>query len=67
MWVAYQPLINGRQETDNTSSVKTIDTLGKLLFGLMLCAALLFFEKLSIQWIAGKFHERSYAGTSFFL
>ena len=27
----------------------------------MLCAALLFGEKVSIQWIAGKFHERSYA------
>nr|VWO97655.1 C6 zinc finger protein [Ganoderma boninense] len=61
IWISYNPLINGRQQTDNTSSQKTIDTLGKLLFGLMLSAALLFFEKISIQWIAGKFHERSYA------
>ena len=60
--MSYAPLINGRQQTDNTSDQKTIDTLGKLLFALMLSAALLFFEKVSIQWIAGKFHERSYAG-----
>jgi hypothetical protein len=32
-----------------------------LLFGLFLCAALLLFEKFSIQWIAGKFHEKTYA------
>ncbi len=37
--------------------------MAKLLFALMLSAAVLFFEKISIQWIAGKFHERSYAGT----
>ncbi|TFK87099.1 hypothetical protein K466DRAFT_491520 [Polyporus arcularius HHB13444] len=61
VWISYNPLINGRQQTDNTSDQQTIDLLGKLLFGLMLCAALLFGEKISIQWIAGKFHERSYA------
>ncbi|KAH9940505.1 Mechanosensitive ion channel-domain-containing protein [Epithele typhae] len=61
IWVAFQPLINARQETDSTSQQKFIDTVSKLLFALMLSAALLFGEKLSIQWIAGKFHERSYA------
>ncbi|RPD63790.1 hypothetical protein L227DRAFT_496301 [Lentinus tigrinus ALCF2SS1-6] len=61
VWISYNPLINGRQVTNNSSSQQTIDTLGKLLFGLMICAALLFGEKVSIQWIAGKFHERSYA------
>ena len=64
IWVSYGPLINGRQQTDNSSSQKTIDTLAKLLFGLMLSAAVLLFEKVSIQWIAGKFHERSYAGAA---
>ncbi|KAI1796400.1 Mechanosensitive ion channel-domain-containing protein [Ganoderma leucocontextum] len=61
IWISYNPLINARQQTDDSSSQTTIDTLSKLLFGLMLSAALLFFEKISIQWIAGKFHERSYA------
>lgn len=63
IWISYNPLINARQQTDDSSSQRAIDTLGKLLFGLVLSAALLFFEKISIQWIAGKFHERSYAGT----
>ena len=64
IWVAYQPLINARQHDADASQTTTIDTLAKLLFALVLSAGLLFFEKLSIQWIAGKFHERSYAGQS---
>jgi hypothetical protein len=35
-----------------------------LLFALLLCAGALLFEKFSIQWIAWKFHERSYAGNN---
>ncbi|KAI0779722.1 Mechanosensitive ion channel-domain-containing protein [Fomes fomentarius] len=61
IFVSFHPLIDGRQQTDNQSSQKTTDTMAKLLFALMLSAAVLFFEKISIQWIAGKFHERSYA------
>ncbi|KAI0743906.1 Mechanosensitive ion channel-domain-containing protein [Daedaleopsis nitida] len=61
VWVSFNPLINGRQQTDDEGSQRTIDTVAKVLFGLMLSAAVLFFEKISIQWIAGKFHERSYA------
>ena len=39
-----------------------MNTIAKLLFAFFLCAGLLVFEKFAIQWIAGKFHERSYAG-----
>lgn len=62
VWVSFQPLINARQEsTADDSDVHIIDTIAKLLFAFAVCAGLLAFEKLSIQWIAGKFHERSYA------
>ncbi|KAG6917310.1 hypothetical protein DXG01_002968 [Tephrocybe rancida] len=42
-------------------SVKASDTAARLLFAFFLCSGVLLFEKFSIQWIAGKFHERSYA------
>ncbi|KAI0081214.1 hypothetical protein K474DRAFT_1588143 [Panus rudis PR-1116 ss-1] len=62
IWVSFQPLINTRQQSDaSEGSVQIINTFAKLLFALFLCAGLLAFEKFSIQWIAGKFHERSYA------
>jgi hypothetical protein len=63
LWISWNPLIDRRQQ-DGTSpnSVRAIDLIGKLLFAFYLCTALLLFEKFSIQWIAGKFHERSYAG-----
>ncbi|KAL1942695.1 hypothetical protein VTO73DRAFT_4935 [Trametes versicolor] len=61
VFVSYQPLINSTQSTDDSSSQRAVDTLSKLLFALMLSACVLFAEKLSIQFIAGKFHERSYA------
>ena len=66
MWIAWNPLVNSRQ--DGKASPKSrsiIEFIGKFLFGLYLCAALLLFEKFSIQWIAAKFHERSYAGQEF--
>ncbi|KAH9963910.1 Mechanosensitive ion channel-domain-containing protein [Russula dissimulans] len=62
IWIAWNPLVIARQQ--NTSSAKNkqiIQLIGRLLFGIYLCAGLLLFEKFSIQWIAGKFHERSYA------
>ncbi|EKM54463.1 uncharacterized protein PHACADRAFT_258317 [Phanerochaete carnosa HHB-10118-sp] len=61
-WIAFQPLINTRQEQDASQSDQhAVDLLAKLLFAFFLCAAILFGEKFVIQWIAGKFHERSYA------
>ncbi|KAH9058802.1 Mechanosensitive ion channel-domain-containing protein, partial [Lactarius vividus] len=62
IWIAWNPLIDNRQDAKaSAKSARIIDFIGKLLFGIYLCAALLLFEKFSIQWIAGKFHERSYA------
>jgi len=62
-WIAWNPLVNSRQDANaSAKNVHIIQLIGKLLFGIYLCAALLLFEKFSIQWIAGKFHERSYAG-----
>ncbi|KAI0305411.1 hypothetical protein B0F90DRAFT_1808688 [Multifurca ochricompacta] len=62
IWIAWNPLIDSRQDAHaSTRSVQIINFIGRLLFGIYLCAALLLFEKFSIQWIAGKFHERSYA------
>ncbi|KAI0769601.1 Mechanosensitive ion channel-domain-containing protein [Trametes elegans] len=61
VWVSYQPLINRTQGEASDSSVQAINTLAKLLFAMTLCACILFVEKLAIQFIAGKFHERSYA------
>ncbi|TFY79553.1 hypothetical protein EWM64_g4459 [Hericium alpestre] len=65
IWIAWNPLIHARQDTGVSQGSKDIiNTIGKLLFGFLICAAVLLFEKFSIQWIAGKFHERSYAGAS---
>lgn len=62
IWIAYSPLINSRQDKNSSPKNRNIISfVGKFLFGLYLCAALLLFEKFSIQWIAAKFHERSYA------
>ncbi|KAJ7497312.1 Mechanosensitive ion channel-domain-containing protein [Mycena latifolia] len=62
VFISYNPLINARQSsTAGANSIKIIDLGQKLFFAFMLCAAVLLFEKFSIQWIAGKFHERSYS------
>ncbi|KAJ7188245.1 Mechanosensitive ion channel-domain-containing protein [Mycena filopes] len=62
VFVSYNPLINSRQaSTASSNSIKIIDLGQKLFFAFMLCSAVLLFEKFSIQWIAGKFHERSYS------
>lgn len=66
-WVSFNPLIDRRQEGEvSDNSRRAVDVMGKLLFAFFVCAAVLLFEKFSIQWIAGKFHERSYAGQSSF-
>jgi hypothetical protein len=63
IWITYQPLLNRRQSDGaSDNSKRIISLLGRLLFAFFLCAMVLFLEKFSIQWIAGKFHERSYAG-----
>lgn len=68
IWVAWNPLINSRQDQlASPKSVQIIHFIGRLLFGISLCAELLLFEKFSIQWIAGKFHERSYAGQGYLI
>lgn len=55
-------LIVINQRRDISDDIKnTTSRIGNFLFGLFICAAILLFEKFSIQWIAGKFHERSYA------
>ncbi|KAF7376162.1 Mechanosensitive ion channel protein [Mycena sanguinolenta] len=62
VFISYQPLINSRQsKTASASSIKIISLGSKLFFAFLVCAGILLFEKFSIQWIAGKFHERSYA------
>jgi len=62
MWVSFIPLISSKQDTVvGGNSFKIISLIQKLLFALVLCAGLLLFEKFSIQWIAWKFHELSYA------
>ena len=63
IWVTYQPLLNRRQSNEaSDNSKKIISLFGRLLFAFFLCASVLFLEKFAIQFIAGKFHERSYAG-----
>ncbi|KAF7315647.1 Mechanosensitive ion channel protein [Mycena indigotica] len=62
VFVSYNPLINSQQGSDATkSAIQIIDLGQKLFFAFFLCAALLLAEKFAIQFIAGKFHERSYA------
>ncbi|KAJ4467895.1 Mechanosensitive ion channel-domain-containing protein [Lentinula edodes] len=62
MWITWNPIVDTRQESTASNNDKSIVSLiAKLLFGLFLCSAVLLFEKFSIQWIAGKFHEKTYA------
>jgi hypothetical protein len=64
-WITFQPLIDNVQESDASSgSRRATDTFAKILFAIFLCFAILSFEKFAIQFIAGKFHEKSYAGAS---
>jgi hypothetical protein len=63
IWIAWNPLVDIHQDPQASArSKQVISFVGKLLFGIYICAALLLFEKFSIQWIAAKFHQRSYAG-----
>jgi hypothetical protein len=63
IWIAWEPLVQSRQDKNATAKDQNIiKFVGRLLFGIVICTGLLLFEKFSIQLIAGKFHERSYAG-----
>ncbi len=65
MWITWNPVIDSQQESNaSDKSVRIINLIGRFLFGFYLCSAVLLGEKFAIQWIAGKFHERSYAGKS---
>ncbi|KAH0589492.1 hypothetical protein J132_05680 [Termitomyces sp. J132] len=62
IWISWGPLIDNKQtDRASTKSIQASDTAARLLFAFVLCSAALLFEKFSIQWIAAKFHERSYA------
>ncbi|XP_006461100.1 hypothetical protein AGABI2DRAFT_204597, partial [Agaricus bisporus var. bisporus H97] len=61
IWITWNPIIDNNQHTNGEKSRNAVDLIGKLLFAAFLCAAILLFEKIAIQWIAAKFHERSYA------
>lgn len=68
VWVSFQPLILTRQRSDaSTGSKDAVNLIAKLFFAFFICAVVLLAEKFAIQWIAGKFHERSYAGTQLLL
>lgn len=61
VWVSWNPIIDNNQHTTGQKSINAVDLIAKLLFAFFICAAILLFEKFAIQWIAAKFHERSYA------
>ncbi|KAG8685940.1 hypothetical protein FRC11_009802 [Ceratobasidium sp. 423] len=68
-WIAFTQLIvqnqpdqnNAEEVAQQAGNASNLGLIQKILFGLMLCAAILLGEKFAIQWIAYKFHERSYA------
>ncbi|KAK2463270.1 hypothetical protein APHAL10511_004925 [Amanita phalloides] len=62
VWISWTPLVADRLEGNpGNRSVGAIGLGGRVFFALFACAAILLFEKVAIQWIAEKFHERSYA------
>ncbi|KAG8953472.1 hypothetical protein FRC04_002314 [Tulasnella sp. 424] len=62
-WISYQPLIRTKiTDTDEAqfpTSGKILSIIAQLLFGIMLCTAVLLAEKFAIQFIAYKFHQRN--------
>jgi small-conductance mechanosensitive channel len=52
------PIPEGDEEADG---VQWIDIVFKIIIAFFVLAALNFVEKICIQWIAGAFHERTYA------
>ncbi|KAF9531655.1 Mechanosensitive ion channel-domain-containing protein [Crepidotus variabilis] len=60
IWGSYQGLILKNQTSRNPDN-RSISIINKLLLATVICSGVLLFEKFAIQFIAGKFHERSYA------
>ncbi|KAG9080476.1 hypothetical protein FRC06_006530, partial [Ceratobasidium sp. 370] len=70
-WIAFTQLILRHRPSADQNDANAVakqannnsnlDLISKILFGVMLCTAILLGEKFAIQWIAFKFHERSYA------
>jgi len=60
IWISWTPLIAIRQHVAGRGA-SAVGLVGRLLFAVFLCSAMLLFEKVLIQWIAQKFHEKSYA------
>lgn len=58
-YVTFNPVINNNQTTGQHSAALSL--VARMLFAFVILSSALLFEKFSIQWIAGKFHERSYA------
>ncbi|KAI0793816.1 Mechanosensitive ion channel-domain-containing protein [Fomes fomentarius] len=60
IFIAFYHLIL-MQEGASPSDLAATKLIANILLPLMISACILFLEKILIQWIAGKFHERSYA------
>ncbi|KZT70940.1 hypothetical protein DAEQUDRAFT_666983 [Daedalea quercina L-15889] len=62
LWISFNPLINTRRVSTATSGDgEALSTAAKIFFAILESALILLGEKVAIQWIATKFHERSYA------
>lgn len=59
IYVSFNPLITNNQQDGQHSAA--VSLLARLFFAFVILSSALLFEKFSIQWIAGKFHEKSYA------
>ncbi|KAF8625434.1 hypothetical protein AX15_005393 [Amanita polypyramis BW_CC] len=62
IWITWTPLIAYRSNAQaGSGSTRAIGLAGRVLFAGFICSAILLCEKILIQWIAEKFHKRSYA------
>jgi len=63
--ITYNPIINNRFTLEDAekypSSRNALTIVGRVTFGLVLSSGVLLVEKFFIQWVAFKFHQRSYA------
>jgi len=61
-WITLQFFIVRQQSSSASSTSKSdVSFIAGLWFAFFLCAAILLLEKVLIQWVAGKYHERSYS------
>lgn len=62
VWVSFNPLVNTRREPGATAGdAQALSTAARIFFAVLESAVILLAEKVAIQTIATKFHERSYA------